>query len=120
MKTERKIKGVKSQISRINDEIDTLKIQISRNQKEVTLKRKTIKELEDHVSKLGNSGEIRVSEHAIIRYLERVGGMDIEAIERQILSEDVLNSIKTFGGNGTYPSGEYKAIVKDYVIVTIT
>lgn len=36
----------------------------------------------------------RVSDHAVLRYLERVKGVDIEAIRREILSETVLAAIK--------------------------
>jgi hypothetical protein len=35
----------------------------------------------------------RVSDHAVVRFLERVKGMDIEKIRREILSETVLAAI---------------------------
>lgn len=37
---------------------------------------------------------IRVSDHAIVRYLERVGGVNIEAIKRMILTEAVEDAVQ--------------------------
>lgn len=61
-----------------------------------------------------------VSEHAIIRYLERVKGMDIDLIRREILTEKNVETIKTIG-RGKIPIGNgFKLVVKDNIVVSVT
>lgn len=61
-----------------------------------------------------------VSEHAIIRYIERVLGISIDEISQKILGNEIEKQIETLG-NGTYPinDNEFKIVVKDNVVVTI-
>lgn len=59
-----------------------------------------------------------VSEHAIIRYMEREMGLDLELIRNEILTAERKALIKRLG-DGKYPLGNSKAIVKDLVVVSI-
>jgi len=60
----------------------------------------------------------RVSDHAIVRYLERVKGLDIDAIRKELLPDDVRQA--TLMGNGYYPvNGTHKVRVKDGVVITV-
>lgn len=62
---------------------------------------------------------IGVSDHAILRYLERVLGIDVWAVKNQILN---LNGRVTTGelGDGKYPVGNgHHAVVKNDVVVTV-
>lgn len=64
--------------------------------------------------------EPTVSDHAIVRYFERVLDMDIEALKKSILTPDLATQMKAFGGKGKFPIGEgVKAVAVDNVIVTI-
>lgn len=61
----------------------------------------------------------RVSDHAIVRYLERVKGMDIKALKKEILSDGLATKVRQLG-DGYYPvKGKYKIRVKDGVVVTV-
>ncbi|HEB41819.1 MAG TPA: hypothetical protein ENI08_02240 [Candidatus Dependentiae bacterium] len=62
--------------------------------------------------------EPSLSEHAILRYLERVEGIDIEKLRSEIMTTKVIEMIKMLG-TGTIPSGKYKLRVIDNVVVTI-
>lgn len=65
------------------------------------------------------SAEPIVSEHAILRYIERGMQFDIEQIRGNILSEKVRACIDTLG-NGKFPIGNgLFAVVKDRTIVTV-
>lgn len=64
--------------------------------------------------------EITISDHAMVRYLERVKGIDIEEIRKEILTENVLDLIKTLGDNGSYPNKNFKLVVRNKNVVTIT
>lgn len=61
---------------------------------------------------------IVVSEHAILRYLERVKGVDIEATKREIMPPGAAKAAQAMGP-GEYPAGTHSIKVKDNVVVTI-
>ena len=62
---------------------------------------------------------VSVSEHAIVRYLERVYGMDMKTIRQEILSNQNEIAILTCG-NGRYPIGDqFHAVVENNVVVTV-
>ena len=60
-----------------------------------------------------------ISEHAIIRYLQRVKGLDIEEIKNAMLDDRLKHAIVTLG-DGKYPIGNgHYVVVKNRVIVTV-
>jgi len=60
-----------------------------------------------------------VSEHAQLRYLERVYKLDLDKIQSEILTPTLLSKVEEFG-NGTYRSkDEYGVRVVDGVVVTV-
>lgn len=60
-----------------------------------------------------------VSDHAIVRYLERVKGLDIKAIKEEIAPQHVRNQIRALG-SGYYPvDGKFKIRVKNGVVITV-
>lgn len=63
--------------------------------------------------------KIVVSEHAILRYLERVDGVDIDQIRESILTEELKKYSDQFT-SGKFPFNKHnRAIIKDNVVVTI-
>ena len=63
--------------------------------------------------------DIIVSEHALLRYIERVMGVDMDVIKEKILTTGLKTMISNMG-NGKYPIGEgNKVMVKNNVITTI-
>lgn len=59
-----------------------------------------------------------VSEHALLRWLERVDGVDLEALRLRILSGTTASSIE-FAGTGTVQKEGHTLVFKDRVIVTV-
>jgi recombination DNA repair RAD52 pathway protein len=67
----------------------------------------------------GDGAMTRVSDHAIVRYLERVKGLDIEAIKKEILPDALSRAAKKMG-NGFYPvNGTHKVRIKNQVVITV-
>ncbi|MDQ7067972.1 MAG: hypothetical protein Q9M40_08360 [Sulfurimonas sp.] len=61
-----------------------------------------LKKYQEEISKLKDSIDtVVISEHAIIRYLQRVYELDLEKIEKEILTPELQLKIVEFG-NGTY------------------
>ncbi len=80
----------------------------------------TIKKYEDELAKhtvLGDS--LAVSEHAMLRYLERVYKLDLLKIEQEIASPSFYEKIQTLGSETYTYDEDYSAKVVDGVIVTI-
>jgi len=61
--------------------------------------------------------EPRVSDHALLRYLERVYGFDIEELRGQILSDGAKQALRA-GATG-YTANGVKFKAKDGVLVTV-
>jgi hypothetical protein len=67
--------------------------------------------------RLKPSPEPRVSDHALLRYVERVMGIDVEAIRSDILTDGVKAALRT-GATGITVNG-VKMVAKDGVVVTV-
>jgi hypothetical protein len=79
-----------------------------------------IKELEEKIKALPTkTGGVVVSEHALLRYLERVKGMDLNAIAAEILDDKSKELIEFAQGNVTLKRPDYRVVVKDHVVVTV-
>ena len=80
-----------------------------------------LKNIEDRISCL-TCDTVIISEHAILRYIEKQMGIDLKKIENKILTEKLISQIQTIG-NGKYPIGgnsKLKAVVKDRTIITLS
>lgn len=62
---------------------------------------------------------VKVSDHAVIRYIERVHGVDVDSIRAQMakaLKKEIMNFA---GGNDiSVTTNECKFVIKDGVIIT--
>ena len=60
-----------------------------------------------------------VTDHAVLRYLERVENINTEKIRKKILSRNAIKIINQFGGNGSFSVDNIKITVVNNKIVTI-
>jgi len=74
------------------------------------------RELNEELSHYGQ--DITVSDHVMIRFLERHHGLNVEEIGNKILTPEVRGMIKFAGGNSTVKAFDGKFIVKNNVVVT--
>lgn len=112
-------KQYQSQVNEIDARIDGLKSEISIKTKMLNQQLSLRKELIDKIKNLNNPQETTVSEHALLRYIERVKGIDIEEIKTEIKTAIPRTLIEVLGGNGTYPCGDYSIILKNNVVTTV-
>lgn len=118
---------VSNKLKSLNNQIKDLdiKLEVAKNQKQIytseinTLTQKKSR-LQSEISKIQSENKsITISDHAIIRYIERVIGVNIEDIKAHILTEDLETKIKTLG-NGKYPMKDGgRVVVKNKNVVTI-
>jgi len=115
----------------LTNRLKTLQVQKSQLELEIENINKELKELSivklEKVNKVKSiqkeiieiTADITISEHAVLRFLERVRGEDLESIKQQILSEDLKKQIQVLG-DGTYPVKDFKVLVRNNIIVTVT
>ncbi len=66
-----------------------------------------------------NNPAVMISDHAVIRYLERVAGLDVDGLRNKILPTGVAALIQGLG-DGVYPIGDgYRVVVKNNTVLTV-
>jgi len=61
---------------------------------------------------------LRVSDHAIVRYIERVIGIDTDQIRAAILGP-IAGLTAKVGDTGRFPADGFKVVVNKGVVVTV-
>ena len=119
MKERETVKKFETMKNEIVGKITGLKEQKKIVEKEISTLEESLKSLEQKINNLQNS-DLIVSEHAIIRYIERVIGINIEEIVEKIATEKMKKMVECCG-NGLYPSenGDFKLKINNNVVVTI-
>jgi hypothetical protein len=119
MNDTRKIKGLQSQLTKLNEERELLKLKLNEISKQLTVKNQSISRIISEINKHKGDGKVNVSEHAILRYLERVEGISVEEIESKILTPEIIKMIEVVGGTGKYPLNGNTIVMKDFTVTTI-
>jgi len=75
--------------------------------------------LEDEIETLTSRRKVSVSDHAIVRYLERYLELDIQGMKDTILTKDFVLKVKAMGdGKYDLPDG-MQCVVRSGVVLTI-
>ena len=91
-------------------------IQLTESKKRITDR---IQVLKSEISRRTTKApEPKVSEHALLRYIERVHGIDMKELENIILTEKVKNAM--FLGATSVTCDGYRYVLKDNVVITVT
>ncbi len=122
VKSMTELKKLSTLQSKLQGEMEVLKNQKTLLTKEIANKNQQINNIKHEIAKLKKqSQDLIISEHAILRYMERVLKLDIAAFANSILTDEVRNEHKLIG-NGTYSvnNSEYKLIIRNNVVVSVT
>lgn len=84
---------------------------------------KRLRQKKEQLHKINNDikqiqANVVIREHAVLRYLERVKGINMAETEKEILDEELRKQILTLG-SGKFPKNDFTLIVKNNVIVTV-
>ena len=80
--------------------------------------KKELKEVREEIKKI--TSDIQITDHALLRYVQRFMKINIEELKKRILNKDVKDAINNGGGSGEFEIGGGFAIrVKNNVVVTI-
>ena len=116
------LKVAKKLLSEKRIEKDGQIAKLKETQRMIDLLDSSIKELQKKVNKLSGDGSIGIIDHAIVRYLERIEGVNLDEIKDKILPPDhsMRDSIKTLGGSGTFPiDRSHNVVIKKWSVVTV-
>ena len=119
VESQQMLKQLTTQLQKATAEAEAIKIEIAGQHKELSLKLEKIAELKTAIAKIQQEKKVAVSEHAILRYLERVKGLDIAKIKSEILTPEIMGYAEKLG-DGEYQNNGFTLIIKNYTVVTIT
>lgn len=117
------LKALQTQLAKAEAEIiplqEAAKIAQTNASKAINRRNELRQKLEDEKAKLTFKDPI-VSEHALLRYLERVYHINLDDIRAAILSPSTIKAIRVMGnGKIPLPTGG-RAVIKDNIVVSIT
>lgn len=122
------IRQLKGQVNQLDNDIEVIKIDLSNRQKDLNSKRKIIDQLKNKIKEIESEtdDEITITEHAYLRYFERVLNYDLSEIKNEIVTDQVLKLTEKLGKSGSFPTGkqtkegkEYRIALKNNVVVTV-
>lgn len=117
-KDSQELKQLQTRKIKLEVEIEQLNTDQKQAQKDFAEAKKKLDSVDCQIKAL-KVKNIVISEHAILRFLERKFNLDLEDIEAQIMSKDIEAQIKAMG-NGKYPvGGGLRIVVKDGTIVSV-
>jgi hypothetical protein len=65
-------------------------------------------------------GRVGVTQHALIRFLERVKGVDLEEAINEMVPDTLESQMEVVGYNGKFPGPPgFQIVVKDGVVITV-
>ncbi len=118
MKAKYSINSLEAQLKKTTSDLEDLQHQRSQVDQKINNMNRILNEVNYNIRAMKGDGLI-VTEHAMIRYLQRVDGLNIEALKERILGEETLKQHKVLG-DGKFPiKGGGLVVIKDNVIVTI-
>jgi hypothetical protein len=113
------LKGLQVQLAKEQANSKVLKEEFSLAQRKFNQSQAAVKSLEARIIALQTEAPAPiVSEHALLRYLERHKGVNFDALREEILGEGTAKAI-AFAKSGRIKKGNLSLVVKDNVVVTI-
>lgn len=113
------LKQLQTRLAKAEVERTTARQEVKLAQKRESDLNKLCSDLQQRVKAMQQKEpDVIVSEHALVRYFERVLGYDLDGIRDTIVSEQARIFIDNFG-SGKIPSNGFRIVVKDRVVVTV-
>lgn len=111
------LKRLKAYKAELEGQLPVLKRQMKDASSAFNLAQNKVDKLEADIKALESKKELTVSDHAVLRYIERVMGINLDNIRTDIIEQvekhyDVL-------GDGKYPIDNGRTVIQNGVIVTI-
>ena len=117
MRKQRTRVDILNQIKDLEKDVGVCKFEIKEKQKSLSKKMSVIDKLKNELNGLKI---VDVSDHAIVRYMERSISVDVDEIKDSIIGDEFVSMVGKYCGKGKFPlKNGMTAVVENYVIVTI-
>ncbi|MCX8665346.1 hypothetical protein J3U11_09085 [Gilliamella sp. B2840] len=113
------LKKYQTQLKKLKSKQDVIRAELADCQQRYNQLKTEILETQTKINELSSSNKLIVSEHAIIRVLERMFEINLSEIGQQIIDE--VLPLYTKLGDGTIPVKciGLRAVIKNGVVVTV-
>lgn len=116
------LKGLRSRLAEAEGEYAAAMEEVRAAQRRASAAQNTVTQFEARIAEieaaLAQSPDPSVSEHAVLRYVERVMGVDIAQVRANILTEPTRKAI-AFARTGKHKRDDCTVVFKDNVVVTV-
>lgn len=119
LEKSQEIKGLESQLKILSGRAKAKKEEFISAQKEYNQMVNSEKQLKGKIEALQKPKGLRVTEHAILRYLERVNKINLKEIEKAILTPELVKMTEVLGTNGKFPVSDFNIVIRDGSVVTV-
>jgi len=85
---------------------------------EIHHKKQALRASNKRIERIKGESELIVTNHALLRYFERVKGFDMEEVKKEILTEEVLRLHKELG-SGKFPNEGFHVVIVNNVVKTV-
>lgn len=118
------LKALRTQLAKAQGELLAAKSEAGTAQRKVATLGKTIDSIAARIEALEKEpivvGDVHVSEHALLRYLERVRGIDLTEVRAEMLGKDTKRLIQFAAGNSSRVKRPgFTLIVENNTVVTV-
>jgi hypothetical protein len=112
------ITSLRKRVSKIDVEIEEIKAEQRRQSTQINQLMAERQRLNDMIESMIPK-KLNVTDHALLRYIERVMGIDIEDIRNKIVNTQVETMVATLGDSNVPLGGGVYAVVRNQQVVTI-
>lgn len=119
VKKKQTLKELQTQKSQLEAQLQEKEREYSFIERQISNLKKRLDSIYRRISSLSDNN-LKVSEHAILRFLEYEMLIDMEEIKKRILTKELIELQSKLGSNCELElNSNIKAIIKDNVIVTL-
>ena len=112
------IKNIRDEKNELIVHVASLEKKIEDLQKEFNIKNADLNMCKLKERNYTKRKKIKVSDHAVVRYLERIKGIDIDAVRKSILPLDI-DTKSEYIDDGTYDMNTYNIVLVKNTVVTL-
>lgn len=116
------LKKLSTQLQQAQGSLEAVRQEVANARRKEEAERASLKVIQQRIDvlikELEESPEPSVTEHAMLRYVERVMGISLEDVEDAILSDATKAAVK-FAKSGKHKRNDCTVVFRDNVIVTI-
>lgn len=113
---------LQNQLKELEFELQKIKTDKLKAEREYQKTLDKVLDIRKHIDELEKVAKatIRVTDHAVVRYLERFQGIDVNSVKQSIIDKVDLDSLKVLGGSGRIKIDNMKIVVDNYTVLTVT